>query len=627
MDDLFLNYQRELLILRALCREYAQRYPKVAARLQLGGEACDDPHVERLIQAVALLCARVSKRLDDGYPQFTEALLNLLFPHYLRPFPSCAIVRVAAPAGAAAVGVLARGTRLESRVVKDVACTFTTAYDVVPATIVLASAHVKTLVDAPPATRLPAGVTASVSLVFKSAQAGTPLLAPHATMRLYINCDPSFCATLRDALFMRTAAAYVQFEDCGPWTKLATVPLSPVGFADHDALIPFGAQSHVAYRVLAEYFAFPEKFNFVDVDLASLLARAPAGATTAATAATATTLTLHLVLADLLPDREEARLLASLSSTSLLQGCTPVVNLFRQPGVPISVDQLSADYTVLAHGSYPQAFEVYSVDQVHMVQQAGNHAAVSEFRPFYSLRHDQQEETDKPGEQHGRYWLMRHDETLAICSPGHEKTLTLVDSHLSALEIDRSTLSIELTCTNRDLPYAIKLAPLHGDGDLFVAGGAANHSIRFLRRPTRPARLVSGADTEWRLISHLALNHHSLVDDGGAALREMLGLYDLAQSPVSRRQISGIAAVDSAYATAWIRHQRGTSLVHGSEVRLTIDEDAFVGTGLHLFAQVVDQFFAMAVHINSFVELVILSRQSGKELIRCQPHSGSLKLL
>ncbi len=389
MDDLFLKYQRELVILRALCREYAQRYPKVAARLQLGGEACDDPHVERLIQAVALLCARVSKRLDDGYPQFTEALLNLLFPHYLRPFPSCAIVRVAAPAGAAVA--IARGTRLESRVVKDVACTFTTVYEVLPATIVLVSAHFHAVVGAPPATRLPPGATASIALVLASAQAGGPLSRSQAKTRLYIDGDPSFCATLRDALFMRTACAFVQYEDSGPWARLATVPLSAVGFADDDALIPFGAQSHVAYRVLAEYFAFPEKFNFVDVDLAGLLARAPSGATT---------LTLHLVLTDLLPHREEARLLASLSSTSLLQGCTPVVNLFRQPGVPISVDQLSADYTVLAHGSYPQAFEVYSVDQVHMVQQAGNHAYISQFRPFYSLKHDHQL---GPEEDHGRY--------------------------------------------------------------------------------------------------------------------------------------------------------------------------------------------------------------------------------
>ncbi|WP_426197219.1 type VI secretion system baseplate subunit TssF [Massilia sp. DWR3-1-1] len=614
MDDLFPKYQQELVILRALCREYARRYPKVAARLQLGGEACDDPHVERLIQAVALLCARVTKRLDDGYPQFTEALLNLLFPHYLRPFPSCAIVRVAA-----ADVAMPRGTRLQTREIKGVPYTFTTAYDVAPATIVLASARFDALIDAPPATRLPAGVTASISLVFQSSTASAPLSMSHEKMRLYIDGDPSFCAALRDALLMRTACAYVECDahskQGGPWTKLDNVPLSAVGFADDEALIPFGAQSHVAYRVLAEYFAFPEKFNFLDVDMASLLAHAADGATE---------LTLHLALADLRPDLDHARLLASLSCANLLQGCTPVVNLFRQPGVPISFDQRSADYTVLAHGSHPQAFEVYSVDQVHMVQQAGNGALVSAFLPFYSLKHD---ERDEAANQHGRYWLMRHDETLALCSPGHEKTLSLVDARLSEIEVDRSTLSIELTCTNRDLPASLKLDALHGEGDLFIGGAKGSAPIRFLRRPTRPARLINGPDTQWRLISHLALNHHSLVHDGGAALREMLGLYDVAQSPVSRRQISGIVAVDTADTTAWIRHQRGTSLVYGSEVRLTIDEDAFVGAGLHLFSQVVDQFFGLVVHINSFIELVILSRQSGEELIRCNPRSGTLKLV
>jgi type VI secretion system protein ImpG len=67
--------------------------------------------------------------------------------------------------------------------------------------------------------------------------------------------------------------------------------------------------------------------------------------------------------------------------------------------------------------------------------------------------------------------------------------------------------------------------------------------------------------------------------------------------------------------------------VHGLEVRLTLDEEAFVGAGLHLFVQVLDQFLGMYVHINSFVELVILSQQSGKELFRCKPRSGSMSLV
>lgn len=225
----------------------------------------------------------------------------------------------------------------------------------------------------------------------------------------------------------------------------------------------------------------------------------------------------------------------------------------------------------------------------------------------------------------GHYWLMRHDETLAICSPGHEKSLTLVNADCDPVEIERNILSVELSCTNRDLPCMLKIGA--AGGDLFVPGATRTGVIRLLRRPTRPARLANGPGMQWRLISHLALNHHSLVHEGAEGLREMLSLYDLAPSPVSRRQISGIVALDQSETTAWIQHKRGSSLVHGTEIRLTLDEDAYAGAGLHLFVQVLDQFFALYVQLNSFVELVILSHQSGKELFRCQPRSGRMALV
>jgi len=171
MDELFAQYERELVIMRQLCREYAERYPQVAAKLQLGGEACDDPHVEHLIQAVALLCARVSKRLDDSYPEFTEALLSLLFPHFLRPFPSCAIVRVVPSAkGVAGVtGTIPRGTLLESTPVGGVQCKFQTAYDVTPPPAAIASAWFDAVIRAPSSTRLPPGVTSSIGSTPSSA--------------------------------------------------------------------------------------------------------------------------------------------------------------------------------------------------------------------------------------------------------------------------------------------------------------------------------------------------------------------------------------------------------------------------------------------------------------------------
>jgi type VI secretion system protein ImpG len=609
MDELFAQYERELVTMRQLCREYAERYPKVAAKLQLGGDACDDPHVERLIQSVALLCARVSKRLDDSYPQFTEALLNLLFPHYLRPFPSCAIVRFLPGADGAAgcTGKFPRGTLLESAPVRGVPCTFQTAYDVTPEPAAIAAARFDAVIRPPSSTRLPPGVASSIDIEFESATPVPPNVSPR--LRAYLDGDSSFCAALRDALFMRTASAYVQAEGDGAWIPVAELPIASVGFSDDDALIPFDARSHRAYRILAEYFAFPEKFNFVDIDLAALRVRLPADCTR---------FTLHLALAGIPPGSDQARMLAGLSAQSLLPGCTPVVNLFTQPGVPIEYSQRTAEYSVLAHPGHAAGYEVYSVDRVHMVRQRGKDIAPIEFRPFYALRHGDNDANK------GRYWVLRRDDTLAVTSPGHEKVISLVDTDGVPLAVEQTTLSIDLTCTNRDLPSLLKCGST--DGDLSIPGAAQGTRIRFLRRPTRPHRLANGQGIHWRLISHLTLNHHSLAQEGAEGLREMLTLYDFTGSAVSRRQIAGVVGLDHADATAWIRHKRGSSLAHGTEVRLTIDEEAFAGAGLQLFVQVIDQFFALYVQMNSFIELVILSHQSGEELFRCKPRSGSMPL-
>jgi type VI secretion system protein ImpG len=124
------------------------------------------------------------------------------------------------------------------------------------------------------------------------------------------------------------------------------------------------------------------------------------------------------------------------------------------------------------------------------------------------------------------------------------------------------------------------------------------------------------------LLSHLTLNFRSLVQEGLDGFREMLSLYDLAQTPEVKGQIEAIVGLAHRPATAWIRSQRGASLVHGIEVSITVDEDGFVGSGLPLFARVLDRFLGLYVQINSFSELAILSARTGKELIRCQPRNG-----
>src|SRR5580692_5808559 len=92
-DDLLPYYERELDAIKRLAAEFADTHPKIAARLRLSADAVDDPHVARLLEGTAFLAARVHHRLDDEFPELTDALLGVLYPHYLAPVPSAAILQ------------------------------------------------------------------------------------------------------------------------------------------------------------------------------------------------------------------------------------------------------------------------------------------------------------------------------------------------------------------------------------------------------------------------------------------------------------------------------------------------------------------------------------------------------
>jgi type VI secretion system protein ImpG len=614
LEQLLPYYERELGFLRRYSREFSERYPKIAGRLLIGGEVCEDPHIERMIQAFALLNSRIAKRLDDDYPQFTEALFEVLYPHYLRPFPSCSIVRMDYASHAAqltGISAIPRGTRLATRKVRGAACTFRTAYPVTIAPIALTSAVFSPIIDAPDSVRLPVGVTSGISITLSATAAqATPGQLGLGKLRVFIDGEPSFCAALRDAMFMRTLAAYVEEGGSGRWIQLGSIPLAPAGFDDDDALIDFPARSHTAYRLLTEYFCFPEKFNFVDIDLAALTALVPLGARE---------LTLHLALSGLRTDSDTARMLGTLSTNNLLLGCTPVVNLFKKRGEPIRLTHAKASYPVLADARRAFAYEVYAIDSVKLVRQTPQGESVVEFRPFYSLRHGQ------TPDRNGHYWVLRRDEAIAERSPGYESEISIVDVDFDPAAIETDTLSLELTCTNRNLPASLTYG--QPGGDLFMEGGARVSAISFLRKPTASQQFGRGPGAHWRLISHLSLNHLSLADGGVEAFREMLAMYDLPRSPISQRQIGGIAAVAHKPANAWLPGNPFACLVRGMEVRLTVDEEAFVGSGIHAFSHVIERFLGLYVHANSFTQLVIVSSKTGEELLKCSPRSGDLSLL
>ena len=132
-DQLLEYYENELTFLRQMGKEFAEKHPKIAARLQLDVNRCDDPHVERLLEGFALLAARVHLKIDDEFPQITEGLLNVLYPHFLRPIPAMTVAqfRLDPEQGKLTTGLsVPRASILYSRPVDGVACKFRTCYDV-----------------------------------------------------------------------------------------------------------------------------------------------------------------------------------------------------------------------------------------------------------------------------------------------------------------------------------------------------------------------------------------------------------------------------------------------------------------------------------------------------------------
>ncbi|CAB3639786.1 type VI secretion system baseplate subunit TssF [Trinickia soli] len=611
MEALLPYYERELAFLRRYSRDFAERYPKIAARLAPLGEQGDDPHVERMIESFALLTARINKKLDDDLPEFTEALLEVLYPHYLRPFPSCSIAQFGLPRDGRPLepATIPRGTALAGREIRAVRCQFRTAYEVTLAPVRLAHAQYTPLADvSASAITLPGDASALLSFTFETTSRELMLSALNlAKLRAYLHGEQSFIAALADSLFMKSIGAYIQTDESRLWRPLAAVPIELAGFDEADALIDYPARSHPAYRVLSEYFAFPEKFNFVDFDFGEMVR----------VAGRCRRLTLHVALGELRDEPTIERLVESLSVNHVRLFCTPVVNLFAQRGEPIHVSHEAVSYPVVADARHARAYEVYSIDHVCRVETRQNGQTITEFRPFYSLHHDEAARV-------GRYWFARRNEWVAQHSPGYETEISIVDADFDPLDACTDTLSLALTCTNRDLPARMAVG-LEG-GDLFAQPDLRTGTIQLLSRPSASVRVERGAPLRWRLVSHLSLNHVSLAAGGLAALKELLALYDIRRTPVSARHIAGIVGIEQRPAVHWLAGRPFATFVRGVEIRLTFDESHYVGTSLATFVRVLDTFFGLFVRLNSFVQLVAVAGRTGEEILRCKPRSAESTL-
>jgi type VI secretion system protein ImpG len=393
--------------------------------------------------------------------------------------------------------------------------------------------------------------------------------------------------------------------------KLVLPPgsLQPVGFAESEGMLEYDSRSFLGYRLLHEYFVLPEKFLFFDF---LHLDQAKDGFDK--------DFEILIYLSEFQRAERMPRLEQTVNADTFQLGCVPVVNLFQQQAEPIRLTHEKTEYLVIPDVRRPWSTEVYSVDNVCKMVHRGDQEEMIEFYPFHSVKHAYANEP-----QGGAYWCATRQPTQYKDNSGTDVYLSLVDLAFNPTVPSTETLSITVTCTNRDLPTQLSFGG--GENDFEIEGSPVVASIRCLTKPTPTQRPPLQRGAQWRLISHLTLNYLSLTGGGREALLEILSLYNFSDSSVIKKQIEGILDVKSRSCVRRVRQQLRSALVQGTEVTLVFDEDQFTGSGVYLFASVLDHFFGLYCALNSFTQLVATSKQREKVLAIWPPRVGAAILV
>lgn len=612
-DELLPYYEKELTFIRQLGAEFADRHPKVAGHLKISEQAVEDPHVSRLIEAFAYLNARIQHKLDDDFPELSDAMLSVLFPHYQRPLPSLSIIQLQPSNELDGPFHLDKNALLESQPIHDQPCKFTTCYPVDLLPVSVSSARMSGLPFATPGANDMKGAASMIQLTLNTIGDGVNFaeLKPEK-LRFYLNGQSQHVNPLYELLNKDCVnVVLAKSDDDTRPIFLGKDAIKPVGFKEDENILPYPAASFIGYRLITEYFAYPEKFLFIDIEYLKENIPADAGSE----------LNLYIYLAE-----SNVELEHNINKTTFALHCTPVINLFKQVAEPVLLDQKQHEYLVVPNSRQPKGMEVYSIDDVKSSSSDGD--IVSHY-PIYGNKHDT---IDK---DFNAYWhstrrssSLSNQQNNGHDSEGTDVFISLVDLHFNPEQADDRTLELELTCTNRDLPAQLPFGKnqpqLH-----FVDDAPPLNTIKCMTQPTATVRPPLRDHARWRLISHLNTNHLSLTGSSNSldALKEILRLYDFKDSSTTRAIVQSLSNLTTSAVSSPITINQKTAICRGTEIQLEIDEALLSGNSPYLFASVLEHFFSLYCSINSFTR--VIATLKGKEgiLKKCPPRVGEKALL
>lgn len=568
-------YQNELAYLKTQGKAFARHFPKVARRLGMSEGTSEDPHIERIIESFALVTAQIQQRLDEDMPEVTDALLTVLAPQFLRPFPSVCVVQMQPDIKVSALTASNRidaGTALFSRPVNGQVCRFRTTY---PVTLQPVSLHNVSL-------HLDADDMSWSLKIQLSVWPGATLAAD--SLRLHLS-GASRIVNILYTLLCSEVESLTVFQQ-GQSHTLSPQTIRAAGFGENEGLLAGDSRVSPTHSLLQDYFYFPQKFHFIDMPL-------PAGMV----AGSQSELSLVVKFNRCMIARQLEKIAGAVNENLFLLNCTPAVNLFAHRAEPISPDHETAEYPVIPDIRHQDAMEVWSVDGVSAMRKLGNETQSRPVYPLFGLDHSASD-----GET-GLFWQCMRRETMQNDGVATSLFIAFSDRGESPLAPGCDIVSMNLTCTNREIPAAMRNGAPEGDfeSELPIAG----MKIIALTRPTLPVRPPAKQATRWRLISQLSLNHMLISGPEGArVLRESLALYNFVDNPGITRLINLILHVESGPVVTRLAPLDPRSMARGMEIRITFASEAAEEVEYFLLCRFIDFFLALYAPVNSFTRVI-----------------------
>lgn len=609
-DNLLPYYDEELSFLKYMGEKFAKRYPKIAGRIRLDPSQVEDPHTARLIQSVALLNARISRKLDDDFPELCEALMDNLYPHYQVPIPSMSVLQFEMAPDNASSYEIPSDTQLQVFHPSGVPCYFNTCYSttVWPLQIVQAAKHGHSI-SSPPIPHQESKILSSIHIILESFHKKPILKLNLNRLRFHINAQLQHSYLIYELILNNTiTVALAKSHDDPSPIILDKDNIRPVGFSENEGMLRYSPRSFLGYRLLTEFFTFPQKFLFFDL----------VGLDTVLWESFENTLCIYFYLNDRVIDLEN-----KISKSTFLLGCTPIVNLFEQKAEPLTVSHTQYEYPIVPDARRIGSTEINSITCVSLI---GEDGIEKECFPFYGLKH--RLNVNPPA----IYWHSTRRNILAdpkASIDGTEVYISFTDLDMNTMDTQKYITHVETVCTNRDVPSQL---PFGGETLKFQleTGEAPLSRIRAVFPFTETKRLPLQPGDRWRLISHLSLTHLSLSNDnyGLDALKEILELYNYNNLRENNSIIDRISDLKCRKTTSRITDMsEGITLCQGLEITLQFDRAQGARGEEYLFSNVLECFFALYCNINSFTQLVIKDSKSQKEIKRWAPRAGFKELL